>query len=170
MIIGEDKRQEAETFIRHSISIINDGRTAAKECNAVLTIKGMAKDDVIDDPSRPAYILTDNYRDIKDESLCWSFQIQDPTGSPINPAFLTISPNSTRLVELCVLQKESLEIEIPSEMGWKIRRVILRGNKEYEVELKIFAENVRYDPKKHRRMFKLMPSSEKKDVVIERRT
>ena len=167
MIISKDEPQEAETFVRHSIRVTNDGHTAAKNCNALLTIKGMVKDDVIDDPSRPTYIRSDNYRDIKDESLCWSFQIQDPTGKPVNPAFLSISPNSTRLVELCVVHRESLEIEVPSEMGWNIRRVILRGDKEYGVELKIFAENIRYDPKKHMKKFKLIPSSEKKGIVVE---
>jgi len=34
-------------------------------------------------------------------------------------------------------------------------------------KLKIFAENVRYAPEKHRRAFKLRPSSEKKDIVVE---
>lgn len=174
LIISKVERQEAETYVRHSIRVTNDGRTAAKNCNALLSINGMAKGNVIDDSSRPAYVRTGNYRPVKDESLCWSFQIQDPTGKPINPAFLSISPKSTRLVELCIVQRDSLEIEIPSEMGWKIGRVILRGNNEYEVEyeveLKIFAENVQYDPEKHAKKFKLIPSNEKKDIVVECQT
>lgn len=166
MDIQEDEPQEGEGFVRHSIRIANNGRTVAKNCNVILTIKGVVKDDIIKDLLGRTYVQKDNYRPIKDEFLCWSFQIRNPTGNPINPAFLSISPKSTRLVELCVFHRDSLELEVPSEMGWEIRRVILRGNKEYEVELKIFAENVQYDPKKHSKRFKLTPNIKEKDIVV----
>lgn len=168
LVIGEDVPQEGERLVRHSISIFNRGRTAAKNSNVLLTINGIVKDDVIDDLSRrPSYVTSDAYRPINDMSLCWSFQIYDPIAQPINPAFLSIYPNSKGRVELCKVHRDSLEIEVPSEMGWQIRRVIMRGNKEYDIELKIFAENVRYDPKKHVKKFKLIPSSEKKGIIVE---
>ena len=172
MEIQNDEPQKGKEFVRHSIRVANNGLTVAKNCNVLLTIKKSGKEDIkdyiIDDSRRPAYVRTDNYRHVIDESLCWSFQTRDPTGKAINPAFLPISPKSRRFVELCrVPQGNSLEIEVPSEMGWDIRRVILSGNEEYEFELKIFAENIRYDPKKHSKRFKLAPNSGKKDIVVE---
>ena len=164
--IGEDEPQESGKSMRHSIRIFNNGRTASLNCNALITIVNMDIKDIIDDPRRPAFNKIDNYRKTIDQSLCWSFQVRDTTAEPVNPAFLTIYPKSTRLVELCLVDRESLDIEMPSELGWEMRRVILRGNKEYEVELKIFAENVQYDTKKHVKRFKLIPVLEKRDVIV----
>jgi len=166
---GEDVPQESGKYVRHSIKITNDGRTASLNCNVLITIVNMKREDIIDDPCRrPSFNKRDNYRKTIDQSLCWSFQVLDPMAEPVNPAFLTIYPKSTRLVELCLVDKKSLEIEIPSELGWEIRRVILRGNnkKVYEVKLKIFAENVRYDPKKHMKKFKLIPNSKNTGIVV----
>ncbi len=167
-ILGDEPQQGGE-FVRHSIRVANKGKTVAKNCNAVLTIKGMTKDAIIDSSFGRIHIKSYDYRPVKDESLCWSFQIPGHEGEPINPAFLSISPESTRLVELCRVPQrvDPLEIEVPSEMGWGICRVILSGNKVHEIELKIFAENVRYDPKKHKKDFKLKPNSEKRDIVVE---
>jgi len=169
IIIGTDEPQKSGKSMRHSIRIRNDGRTASLNCNALITIVNMDIDDIIDDPCKPAFNKRDNYRKTIDQSLCWSFQIRDPRARRVNPAFLTIYPKSSRLVELCVVDRESLDIEMPSELGWEMRRVILRGNKNkvYEVELKIFAENVQYDPKKHVKRFKLIPVLEESDVIVE---
>jgi len=168
LIIGKDVPQEAENYIHHSIRIENRGRTAAKNCTSLLTVVGMEKGDVVNRIDRHAYVTTNTYRPIKDESICWALQIPLQTGKAINPAFLTIFPGSTRLVELCGVWRQSLEMELPSEMGWESRRAVLRGNKEYEMELKLFAENVHYDPHKHNRKFKLVPDLQKKDIIIKR--
>jgi hypothetical protein len=165
LVIEKDEPHESPYYVHHSIRIRNGGRTAARNCNAVLTVMGITVNDVIDNVS--AHITTNAYRPIIDESLCWALQTLDSDGKLINPAFLSIFPGSTRLVELYGVARQSLQIEIPSEMGWEIRRVMLRGNREYEIELKIFAENVRYNPKKHRAKFKLIPIIEKKDVLTE---
>lgn len=168
LIIGTDEPHEGENYVNHSIRITNQGRTVAKSCTALLTIANMEKEDVVDPRNGHAYIVPGQYRGIRDESLCWSLQTHHPSGGVTNPAFLSVLPGASRLVELCGVYRQSLDIEIPSEMGWMIRRVVLRGNKEYEVELKLFAENVHHDPKKHKRKFKLIPTSEKKDIVVER--
>jgi hypothetical protein len=164
--ILSDEPHESTDLVHHSIRIKNKGKNVARDCNAVLTVLNMSISDIIDGPA--AYLKTNAYRPIRDESLCWAFQILGSDGKPINPALLSIFPQSTRFVELCRVLRQSLLIEIPSEMGWKIKRVVLRGNKEYEIELKVFAENVSYDHKKHRAKFKLIPNSEKKDVDIKR--
>jgi len=164
--ILSDEPHESPDFVHHSIRIKNKGKTVARDCNAVLTVLNMSINDIIDDPA--AYLTTNAYRPIRDESLCWAFQILGSDGKPINPALLSIFPQSTRFVELCGVLRQSLHIEIPSEMGWRTKRVVLRGDKEHEVELKIFAENVSYDPDKHRAKFKLIPNNEKNDVDIKR--
>ena len=167
MTIQEDEPQQGDLFVHHSIRIANEGRTAAKNCNVLLTIEGIVETDIVYDASRRVYLDVNTYRPVKDESLCWSFQTPDSTGKAVNPAFLPISPRSTRLIELCRVHRgKPWDIEIPSEMGWEIRRVILRGEKEYEFELKIIAENVQYDPKKHSKRFKLIPDSAKRDVTV----
>lgn len=168
LVIERDEPHESPYYVNHSIRIRNGGRTVARNCNAVLTLMGITVNDVIDVPYQHAYITTNAYRPIKDESLCWALQTLGSAGKPVNPAFLSIFPGSTRLVELYGVARQSLQIAIPSEMGWEIQRVVLRGNREYEVELKIFAENIRYNPKKHRAKFKLVSAIEKKDIVIER--
>lgn len=165
--ILEDEPHKSQNYVHHSIRIKNTGRSVAINCNAVLTIAAMTQNDVIDSMYH-SYITTDAFRPIRDESLCWALQILSSTGDAVNPAFLSIFPGSTRLVELCGVSRQSLEIEIPSEMGWRSKRVVLRGNREYEVELKIFAENVSYNSKKHRAKFKLVPDIEKKDIIIQR--
>jgi len=163
-----DEPHTSPDYVHHSIRVRNKGRTAAINCNAVLTIANMTGKDIIDISGRPSYITTNAFRPIKDESLCWALQILGADGKPVNPAFLSLFPSSTRLVELCGVLRQLLQIEIPSEMGWKIKRVVLRGDKQYDVELKIFAENVLYNPQNHRATFKLIPDSPERDITIKR--
>jgi hypothetical protein len=161
--IQEDEPQEGEGFVRHSIRIANNGRIDAKNCHGLLTIENMKKYEVL--PHTKAYITKDNYRPVKDEPLCWAFQGRGPDDTPINLVFLLISPKSSRLLELCYADKAS-QIIFPSEMGWDRVRVALLADKEYIVEIKIFAENVQYDPKKHSKKFKLIPDVKTSELRV----
>jgi hypothetical protein len=163
-----DEPYVSPNYSYHSIRVKNKGRAVAMNCNAVLTITTITEKDVIDVDGQYPNITTSAFRPIKDESLCWAFKTRGPTGDPVNPAFLSIFPGSTRLVDLCRVPRQPFRIDIPSEMGWEKIRVFLRGDKEYFVELNIFPENVRHDSNKHRAKFKLLPGNEKKDIVIER--
>jgi len=162
--IQDDEPQVGEGFVRHSIRIANNGRTVAKNCHGLLTIENMEQYEVL--PHTKAYIVLNSYRPVKDESLCWAFQLRGPTNAPVNPAFLSIFPKSSRLLELCHADKAP-EILFPSEMGWERIRVALLADKEYIVEIKVFAENVQYNPKKHSKKFKLTPDVHTSELIVE---
>lgn len=164
IVIEGDVPLQGKKIVYHSIKIANKGRTVAKNCSALLTIKKMVKEDVNDD--FPAFVKSDSYRPVEDEPLCWALQTFSAGGELVNPAFLSIYPNSRQLIDLCRVHVDSLNVEVPSEIGWSQPRVVLHANKVYEVELKIFPENVKYDPKKHMRKFELIPDEGNKDIVI----
>jgi hypothetical protein len=168
IVIQNDEPQQGGTFSFHSIRIHNNGRTVVKNCQGLLTIQNLEQSDI--DPSAArVYVTNTIYRPIKDESLCWAFQIPDATGKGTNPASLSISPKSSRLLEVCHVDRQSTPwtIEVPSEMGWHTRRVVLWGNKNYDIQLKVIAENVQYDPPKHTKKFNLKVDNQKNDIVIE---
>ena len=165
IVIQEDVPMKGSDYIYHSIRIENKGRTVAKSCHGLLTIENMEQYEVLQPPGH-AYVSKNNYRTVKDESLCWALQIRSPANTPVNPVFLSISPKSSRLLELCHTGKAS-EIIFPSEMGWEIIRVALLADKEYEIEIKIFAENVQYNPRKHSKKFKLIPDVKTSELAVE---
>jgi len=165
MEINKDEPLQGSGFVYHSIRVENKGRTVAKNCHGLLTIENMEPYEVLQYTGK-AYVTENSYRPVKDESLCWAFQTRSPSNTPINPAFLSISPKSSRLLELCHAGKDS-SITFPSEMGWEIIRVALLADKEYEIEIKIFAENVQYNPKKHSKKFKLIPDVKTSELAVE---
>ena len=164
--IAEDVPLKENTKTYHSIRVANNGRTLAKNCTALLTIKNLAEDDIVN--SQKAFLNKRSYRPIKDEPLCWAWVTHDPVGTLTNPSRLSIYPNSAQLLDIYAVTSGNFNVWIPSEVGWDHLRVILRSRKEkdYEIELKIHAENVTYDRRKHAQSFKLIRDEEKNDVQL----
>ena len=165
-IKGEADPHSNENVSRHRIKVENKGRSTAEDCVGYITIDNAEKDDVIDLPGcpdeRPFIDKSENYTPIIDEGLCWSFNEDGKR----NPHYLSIFPKTHKLLELYHVEREELNIKIPSELGWLNFRVKLK-EKEYSGTLKIAARNVKYDENKHAKKFKLVPSKENRDVNLE---
>jgi len=137
----------------HSIFVENKGRSAAIKCEAMLTLPNIdPKEDIIDIKS--ATLTTKSFREIKDMNLSWA---RRANGTSCSIA-VTIYSGACQLLNFCKIEKldpkdPHLAIIIASENGFDSPRVLLKSHKKYEGEIKIFAENVKYDSKKHKKKF-----------------
>ena len=134
----------------HSIYIKNNGNVTAINCEAMVTFKNIDRNsDIID--LFDAKIKRNVFREIKDMNLSWARM------SNGHKATLPIYPGSQRLLNfLKVYDGEGgFQFLIASEEGWRRPSVCLTAKiaKKYEGELNIYAENVKYDPKKHQKSF-----------------
>jgi hypothetical protein len=149
--IEKDVPMKESKAFSHSIKVTNCGKTAIKNCIGLLTISNLERADVLSHGF--AFLQPDYYRDVIDEPLCWSFQTYNPVGKLVDLPYINIHPNSSALLDLCRVVYDNAGspsyVEVPSEAGWDMLRAKLRGDKEYEVELKVNAENVVYNRKKH---------------------
>ncbi|MCZ7398669.1 MAG: hypothetical protein O8C62_03145 [Candidatus Methanoperedens sp.] len=167
-IFGEAAPHSSETIARHRIKVENIGKSTAEDCVGYITIDNAEKEDVFNlsgGPGESAFINTpENFTPIIDEGLCWSFNER----GKINPHYLSIFPKTHKLLELYHVERRGKElyIKIPSELGWSIFRVKLK-EKVYIGTLKIAARNVKYDRNKHAKKFRLVPSRENRDVILE---
>lgn len=157
--IGKDVPLEGNGCVFHSIRIANTGKTTIKNCSVLLSISNLARQNIFSHPS--AFMQPNSYRPIKDEPLCWAFATHTACGEIINPPFIDIYPNSTQLIDLCVVHYDNAEspidVDLPSEAGWEPSRARLDGKVEYDVELKIYAENITYKTS-HFKRFKIRPT------------
>lgn len=132
----------------YSIFVRNTGRSTSINCEAMLTLNNIyPARDIIDITN--ATLHTNFFREIKDMNLSWARM------SNGNLCSISIYPGARQLLNFFKVEKPDLNIVIASEDGWKHPRVCLKTQrgKEYKGEIKIFAENVVYNSKKHKKNF-----------------
>ncbi|CAD6490831.1 MAG: hypothetical protein EMLJLAPB_00026 [Candidatus Argoarchaeum ethanivorans] len=130
----------------YSIFVENKGRSAAINCEAMLTLLNINLDDIID--VEGATVTTNSPRKIKDMNLSWARK--DNEGCLIA---ITIYPGACQLLNFYEIEKPDLQIKIASEKGLDSPRVVLKSHKEYKGEIKIFAENLKHNHKEHKKKF-----------------
>ena len=133
----------------HSIFVKNSGRSTAINCESMLTLSKSDIDlqrDIPKDKTGPT-ITSKFFREIKDMNLSWARMANGNLHS------ISIYPGARQLLNFYKAEKPNLDINISSEKGWDPPRIILKSHKEYNGEIKIFAENVKYKPKKHKKKF-----------------
>ncbi len=166
LIINHDELVSGNDSYIHSIRITNAGGISVKNCIALLTITNLEKSDVIIHPK--AFLHPDSYRDVIDEPLSWALETYHYTGVLVPTPFIDIYPQSSQLLDLCMILYDKdgnpTNIQIPSEAGWNWLRGEFKANKNYEVEIKLNAENVRFSPNKHSVKFTIYPK--KKEPYI----
>jgi hypothetical protein len=162
--IGEDNplrlpgTENQPLITQHSITIRNEGRTAARNCVGIITMN-IASDDLIQPFITNLPVL-----------LPPSFSGKRPLGGQVcwaeinNPSRITINAKDEALLDIyrVVCKGGHTHIEIPSERGWSTLRMALSAYKEYIGSLKITAENAHPVEKR----FKLKPVNHH-DVIIE---
>lgn len=131
----------------YSIFVENTSRSTAINCEAMLTLNNIdPQRDIQDIPK--ATLRTNFFREIKDMNLSWARMSNGQSRS------ISIYPGAHQLLNFFKVEKLDFFV-IASEKGWEPPRVALkiqRGN-EYKGEIKIFAENVKYNSKKHKKSF-----------------
>ncbi|RLE63955.1 MAG: hypothetical protein DRJ38_06400 [Thermoprotei archaeon] len=142
----------------HSITIRNEGKTAARNCIGTVFIDAQPGDLIHPFITNLPVILSPGLSGKRafGGQVCWS-EIN-------NPSRITINANDQALLDIyrVVCKGGHTHIEIPSERGWNILRMALSANKEYTGKLIITAENAQ----RVERRFKLKPISQH-DVLIE---
>ena len=141
----------------HSIFVENKGRSTAINCEAMLTLSTINLDDIID--TKEVTLTTNFFREIKDMNLSWARMANGKSCS------IAIYPGARQLLNFYKIEKPDLEIKIASEKGWIPSRVVLKSHREYEGEIKIFAENVKHNHKKHKKKFIISKASDN-DVIF----
>ncbi len=131
-----DEAATGSKVYAHVVKVRNKGRSIAKNCVGELTID-IYKNDIAHIPQNVLNangycIHQNNFRAIKDEGLCWSF------GN--NPDKIMINPRTYKKLDFYQVYIGSREIDIPSEKGFKKKRVKLKP-KDYMGTITVSAEN-----------------------------
>ena len=145
-------------IIQHSVTVRNEGKTAAKNCIGIITIDANPSDLIQPFITNLPVLLAPGYSGERalGGQVCWA-----EIG---NPNRITINAHDESLLDIyrVVYKQGHCHIEIPSERGWKPLRMALSARKEYTGILRVTAENAQLIEKR----FKLKPVNHH-DVVIE---
>ena len=132
--------------IYHRLQVINEGKTVAPGCVATIKIKNATKENVLEDEEWRPILKSDNFgvRAVLENSqfLCWSF------GG--NPSVLALNPDVPYTVDVLAFDYGQIvdpksapavqRVIIPSEMGWKPPRVVLKPGR-YVIWVRVSGEN-----------------------------
>jgi hypothetical protein len=143
---------------QHSITIKNEGRTAARNCVGIIIMHITPNDLIQPFITGLPVLLPPGFSGERTlgGQVCWA--------EMGNPNRITINAKDEALIDVyrVVCGGGHTHIEIPSERGWSVLRMALSAHKEYTGTLKVTAENTSSVEKR----FKLKPVGHH-DVIIE---
>lgn len=156
--IGEDDPETADEFSCHAVRVQNKGNAVARQCHAIVSFPDLEEEDLLSEEhiwkvkdlgldirkfdleQDATYLLKPGkgFRKILNEYLSWS-----PVG---NPLAVELYPKTALKVDVCrFIRKKNgtrpRQIQIPSEKGWKSMRAAVVTNRDYDMTLKVVAED-----------------------------